>query len=189
MDKKIRVFLAIEIPKELKESISELQKFLKKSNADANWVPAENFHYNLKFFGWTTEDEIKKLISITEKTASKAKSFEIEIKGTGGFPSLNSPRVLWLGMSKGTNQIKELAEKLDLEYSKIGIPKEEREFKAHLTLCRIKSNDNKKALVDKAKQKQHINIGTFKAEELVLFSSKLTRKGPIYEPIKRFRLG
>ena len=51
MTEKTRVFLAIKIPKDLHEPISKLQKFLKKSNADAKWVPVSNLHYNLKFFG------------------------------------------------------------------------------------------------------------------------------------------
>ena len=66
MSEKTRVFLAIDIPKEISEKISEIQKFLKKSNADVKWVPPENFHYNLKFFGYITQEAMEQIISKTK---------------------------------------------------------------------------------------------------------------------------
>lgn len=189
MDAKTRAFLAIKIPQELSKLISELQSFLKKSGADANWVPEENFHYNLKFFGDLTESELKKVISSTQKVVSSAKSFEIEIENICAFPTPASPRVLWIGMKKGASEIKSLAESLEKAYSSIGIPSEEREFQPHLTLCRLKSIAHKDALLEKVKQEQHINIGRFKVTEIVLFKSTLKSTGPVYEPIEKFKLG
>jgi RNA 2',3'-cyclic 3'-phosphodiesterase len=189
MDSKVRAFMAVEIPPALYPHISELQSFLKKADSDAGWVPEQNFHYNLKFFGYLAESEIKKIISATKKIVSYAKPFEIEIQGIGAFPAMTSPRVLWLGMKKGSAELKSLANSLENEYSNIGIPKEEREFQAHLTLCRLKSGSNAKELIEKVKQKEHINIGSFKVNEIVLFKSTLTPSGPVYEPIERFRLG
>jgi len=189
MDAKTRAFLAVEIPAELSKQISEIQAFLKTSDADANWVPAENFHYNLKFFGYLSDSDLKKVITATQKTVSASKRFEIEINGVGGFPNLNTPKILWLGMKKGTDAIKSLAAALEKEYSALGIPAEEREFQAHLTLCRLKSNEHKNELIEKVKLKQHINIGSFKVTELVLFKSTLKPTGPVYEPIEKFKLG
>jgi 2'-5' RNA ligase len=189
MDSKTRAFLAIEIPAELSNKISEFQTFFKKSGADANWVPAENFHYNLKFFGYLSDSELKKVIAATQKTVSASKSFEIEINGIGGFPNMNAPKILWLGMKSGTDAIKSLAAALEKEYSIIGIPAEEREFQAHLTLCRLKSNEHKNELIEAVKLKQRINIGSFKVTELVLFKSTLKPTGPVYEPIEKFKLG
>jgi 2'-5' RNA ligase len=186
---KLRAFMAIEIPHELSKSIVELQAFLKKSEADASWVPSENFHYNLKFFGYVTESELKKIISATQNIVSALKPFEIEIQDIGMFPAQTSPRVVWLGMKKGNNEIRHIAGTLDEAYSGIGIPKEEREFQPHLTLCRIKSNDHRNELIEKVKQKERINIGSFKVTELVLFKSTLKPTGPVYEPIEKFKLG
>jgi len=185
----MRAFIAVEIPSGLSKQISELQEFLKKSDADANWVPEQNFHYNLKFFGSLTESELKKVIAATQKAISASKSFEIEINGIGGFPTLNSPRVVWIGIKKGSSELKAVADSLEEAYSEIGIPKEEREFQPHLTLCRLKSNDHKHELVEKVKQKEHINIGSFKVTELVLFKSTLKPTGPVYEPVEKFKLG
>ncbi|MDD5182395.1 MAG: RNA 2',3'-cyclic phosphodiesterase [Candidatus Nanoarchaeia archaeon] len=189
MDTKTRAFIAIEVPSELSKPIAELQSLLKKSDAGANWVPAENFHYNLKFFGYLSDSEMKKVIFETRAAVSAAKSFEIEIQDIGAFPSMASPRVIWLGMKKGTAEIKSLAGSLEKAYSRIGIPSEGREFQAHLTLCRLKSNEHKNELMEKVKQKQHINIGSFKVTELVLFKSTLMSGGPVYEPIEKFKLG
>ena len=74
-----------------------------------------------------------------------------------------------------------------MEYSKIGIKREEREFKPHITLCR-NPKFNKQKFIKIMTQKEAINIGTFKAKEVVLFKSELTEKGPIYRPIKKFNM-
>lgn len=186
---KTRAFLAIEIPEKVSKEIAELQNFLKLSDADASWVSPSNFHYNLKFFGYLTDEGISKAIEITQKLSSSVKPFDITIQNIGAFPSIDSPRVVWLGTANSTNELASLAASLDKAYSEAGIPCADKKFTAHLTLCRLKSFDNTKQLTELAKQKQRINIGTFKANELVLFKSVLTKTGPIYKLIKKFRLG
>lgn len=186
---KIRIFLAVKIPKDLQDKVLEIQKQLKKQNPDVKWVEPENFHYNLKFFGHVTGSELNKIQQAVKKVIKKHEPFSIEIAGIGTFPSPTSPRVIWLGTKKGTNEITDLANELDDEFSKSGFEAESRPFRPHLTLGRIRSTQNKQNLIKKIRDIEHINIGAFEVNEVVIFQSKLSRAGPTYVEHSKFRLG
>lgn len=183
-----RCFLAIPINEELKEKIVEIQKKLALSGTDAKFVEKENFHFNLKFFGYLTNPEIEKISSVIENVIKNEKQFEIEISGIGTFPSPNSIRVVWLGISKGREQIVQLANNLENAFSKIGIEQENRPFEPHLTLCRIRSPKNIEALKKIIKEEQNINIGKMKISQIILYKSILSKKGPTYTELKKFIL-
>ena len=184
----IRVFLAVKVPEELKEKIQEVQKQLKMQNADVGWVEPENFHYNLKFFGYATESEIKKVEAAVKRVVAGHHPFKLEIEGTGTFPTPTAPRVIWLGTKKGTAEITALANDLDKEFSKEGFKSETRPFTAHLTLGRVKSTQNKQELIEKVKDLKAMKIGEFNIEEITLFQSQLQREGPVYTELMKFRL-
>lgn len=174
---------------EIVEKIKKIQKNISLSNADIKFVEPENFHYNLKFFGEKTEEEIQKIVSVTEKTLVHKKIFELEISGLGVFPSLNSARVAWLGLKKGEKEMLSLFENLEKAFAEIGIEKEKRSFQPHLTLGRMRSVKNLENLKEKVKEEQNVFIGNIIVDNIVLFQSKLSRNGPAYMPVKVFKLG
>lgn len=184
-----RCFLAVPIKDEvLIARIQELQKKIGLSGADIKFVEKENFHYNFKFFGSVTEDELKKITSATEMVLKSKKPFEIEIGGLGTFPTQDFIRVVWIGLKKGEKEMVLLANELDDAFSKIGIEKEERPFQAHLTLGRTRSINNIDALKKKISEEKDTNIGKMLVDEVVLYQSKLSKYGPTYVEIKNFRL-
>ncbi|MCD6371858.1 MAG: RNA 2',3'-cyclic phosphodiesterase [Candidatus Aenigmarchaeota archaeon] len=182
-----RVFLAIDIPNELKKSISEFQNSIKK-DFDAKWVEEANFHFNLKFFGNLTEDEILKIKSKTEEVVKDFKPFYIEIYGMGVFPNFSFPRVVWLGC-KNNIELQHLSESLDDSFSSVGIKKEERRFVPHLTLGRLRSGKNKQLLKKIVEKNSNVSFGKFLVKEIILFESKLSPKGPVYKKLYQFALG
>ena len=183
-----RTFLAIKIPSELKKKIKEIQKEIENLGIDAKFVETENLHFNLKFFGSKTENEISKLKKIIHKEIKKFKKFEIEVKGMGAFPSSNFLRVIWIGIGKGKKELLEIHKNLENEFEKIGIKKENRGYKPHLTLCRLRSQDNQEKLQKKIKENENKNIGAFEVREITLIQSKLSPKGPVYVDLKKFEL-
>jgi 2'-5' RNA ligase len=185
----IRIFVGIKIPAELKDKIVEAQTLLRKTSADVKWVEPENFHYNLKFFGSVTESELKKVEHAIQNVAKNHDSFKLEIQDIGTFPTKTSPRVVWLGAKNGNSEIISLANALDSEFSKQGFAKGERPFTPHLTLGRIRSDLNMENLIKRAKDLEHINIGSFNVNELIIFQSKLSRNGPTYIELSKFSLG
>ena len=181
----MRTFLGIKIP--ATKEISEFVKEIKSTNIDAKFVEQENYHINLKFFGNKSEEEISKIVSATEKVASKFHSFKLFLSGAGVFPSKSFVRVVWIGIN--SNELEGLYNMLENKFEEIGIPKESRKFTPHLTICRLRSQENKNILIDKLSKFNSKGFGEFDIKSIYLFESKLSPKGPKYNILKEFRLG
>jgi len=174
----MRAFLGISISDELKHKILEIQK--KFSDFDIKFVEPENLHFNLKFFREISDEQVEGLKKILEEITEKFEPFEIEIKGLGVFPNKNYIRVIWMGVKEGFNAMTSLAEVIQDSIESIGFFREEK-FVPHLTLGRVRTARNKEELKSLIEELENIEIGRMKVEEIKLFKSKLTPKGPIYE--------
>ena len=187
----MRSFIAIELPKEMRDSLGHLQEKLKACQADVKWVQPQNIHLTLKFLGEINEDELSKINLILDTLAKDKKSFLIRIASLGAFPKINYPRVIWVGIDKGDGETKGLARELEEKIEKIGLPKEDRAFSSHITIGRIRSNLGKDKLVASLTELQDYFKETtqeFTVNKITLFKSTLTPKGPIYEVLKEANL-
>ena len=184
--KSVRSFLAIELKEDLVPKILDVQKEFKKINANIKYVPSENMHFTLKFFGNIDEDMIEDISNSVEKVIKDYSSFDLNIKDCGCFPNKNVIKVLWLGLDGGS-PIKDLQKDLDVEFKKLGF-KKERNFISHLTIGRVKSPKNKKQIRETIERLENIDIGQMTVSKICLKKSTLTPQGPIYEDIKVFEL-
>lgn len=185
----IRTFLAIELPKSIRNRLKEVQRELKESQADVRWVDPENIHLTLKFFGNIEEKEVESIVKSIERPVQRTPLFSLKIQGIGGFPDLKNPRVLWIGLEEKGNVLSSLQKKLEKALEKVGLKPEDRPFHPHLTLGRVKSNRAKALLMEKIEKYKGEFFGEFLAEGVTLFKSDLTPKGPIYTPLAAVRLG
>ena len=182
----VRSFLAIELAEDLVPKILDAQKEFKKTNANIKYVPSENMHFTLKFFGNVDLDMVEDIINAIRKVIVNYTSFELNIKDCGCFPNKKVIKVLWLGLEEGS-PIKELQKDLDKEFKKLGF-KKERNFISHLTIGRVKSPKNKKEIRNTIEKSEDIEIGQMTVSKICLKKSTLTPQGPIYEDIKVFEL-
>jgi 2'-5' RNA ligase len=187
----MRTFIAIELPKEIKDSLASLQAQLKTSGADVKWVEPQNIHLTLKFLGEVDEKKLEKIVNILEEVAKNKNPFFLSISSIGAFPKLDYPRVIWLGIDEGDKESKEIAKELEEKIAKTGIPKEDRPFSSHITIGRTKSALNREKLVQNLKTLAG-NFGkrnlACRVTKLILFKSTLTPKGPLYEALKEANL-
>ena len=175
----MRLFIAIDIPKEIKDKLYDLQKQIGGDLAKINWVHKKNLHLTLKFLGEVPEsrlEEIKERLRII-----KLKSFEVELNNLGVFPNENNIRVIWVDLK--SEHIYELQIKIDQEL--LDLFSKDTRFQSHLTLGRVKFVKNKEELKEKLKLKID---GWFIVKEFKLIKSSLTREGPIYETIEEYKL-
>ena len=182
----IRSFLAIELDEELVPKIIDVQKEFKKTNANIKYVPSENMHFTLKFFGNIDMDMVEDIASAVEKVIKNYSSFDLNIKSCGCFPNKNVIKVLWLGLEEGS-PIVNLQKDLDREFKKLGF-KKEKNFISHLTIGRVKSPKNKKDIRNTIEKLEDIEIGQITVSKICLKKSTLTSQGPIYDNIKVFDL-
>ena len=182
----MRAFLGIPIPDELKPRINQIQDGL--DDFDVKLVEKENLHFNLKFFKDIENEKVEKLKEILSKISTQFEPFEINIDGMGAFPSKSYVKVVWLGVKEGSQTFKALAEMIENSLEKLEIEKEE-EFVPHLTLGRVKSSRNKTELLVFLRKYEKIQVGKMMIDELTLFQSKLSPKGPVYEEVFTVKLG
>lgn len=183
----MRTFIAIELPREIKDSLASLQEQLKKSGADVKWVEPQNIHLTLKFLGEIDDKKLDKITNVLEAVAKDRSSFQIYITSCGAFPKIDYPRVIWVGIERGDKETKEISKDLEEKLATIGISKEDRPFSSHITIGRLRSPLKREKLVLDLKAKEN-NLGQehweFTVTKIILFKSTLTPKGPIYEVLK-----
>jgi len=185
----MRLFIAIELPRKTRDALAALQSELKESGADVKWVAPENIHLTLKFIGETNEADLKNILRAMEETAKGHCAFTMRAASCGAFPNINSPRVIWVGLSKGSEETKQIAEGLEVKLAAVGIPKEERPFSSHITLGRTRSSLNRDKLVDSLKiLEEKLPEEEFMVTKITLFKSTLTPKGAVYEALQEASL-
>lgn len=184
----MRLFIAVDLSKSLKEKLSALQEKLKASSADVKWVEKQNLHITLKFLGEVPESRLEEIRQKLEAVSKEHDAFKVEIAGSGGFPGLKSIRVVWAGIKDGVEYLARLIKNIENKMEELGFPKEERVFKGHLTLGRTRSPKNKEKLHELLIKEQEINMGTEAVEKITLFQSILSKKGPEYKVVREFPL-
>ncbi|MGM0437573.1 MAG: RNA 2',3'-cyclic phosphodiesterase [Bacillota bacterium] len=182
----MRLFVAINFSERNRNLIKNKVKLI-KNNVEENvkWVKKENWHITVKFLGEVKE---KKVSNIKNKIneISKINKFYFQINKIGAFPSLNYPKVVYLGINRGKDKLKEVNEKVETKLSELNFEKEDRPFTPHVTIGRSKdytdNNNLANTLIDIAQKKNFINIYS-KMDKISLMKSELTDKGPLYEEI------
>lgn len=179
----MRTFIAIELDKEIKQSLSIAQEQLKKTEADVKWVKHENLHLTIKFLGEVDEKKISKINECLKEIAQKTDAFDIQIDHFGLFPDSKFPRVIWAGTELGKDNLKKLSDLTEDAFVKLKFPKEKKKFSAHFTLGRFRSLKNKDALLEELNKIKLVSLKQ-KCKSIILFKSTLTSGSPIYEKLK-----
>jgi len=177
----IRAFIAVEIDEPNKQEICSLISCLKKSEADAKWITEDQVHLTLKFLGNIDKAEIQKISDALSDIADNFRPFEISFSEIGAFPNMNRPAVIWLGIDKGAGILKMLNEKIETALEKTGFRQENREFKPHLTIARIRSPKNTPNLIKLIKETGfNPGVNNSRIDKLTLFQSALNPKGAVH---------
>ena len=175
----MRIFIAIELDNSLKERLSDIQNKILETGADIKVTPLSNIHLTMRFLGEIEEKEIPKIKNILENLAKNTFAFEISTGSIGAFPSVNSCRVIWLGIENGKGTLVNIAQQLNALLKNNGFPHEDKDFSAHITLGRVRSSKNKLRLEEFLNQNITLDA-RMEIEHIVLFKSTLTKKGAIY---------
>ncbi len=182
----VRAFIALELDSSVKEKISSLISQLKNIDSSIKWVPSEALHFTLKFLGNIDTAMIQPIANELEKISKDTPCFKISFSKIGAFPNMNRPKVIWIGVENGAQSIIHLAQKCESHLETLGFKKEPREYKAHLTLGRVKSLKNIDTVIKKAGEID-LPIDSAGIQKITLFQSDLTSKGAIYKELNSFK--
>ena len=187
MNKSARTFIAVKIKPE--EELLRVMAILKETLGDEEmkWVDTNNLHLTLKFLGNTTPfqmDEVKRLL--ISSTANHP-IFQLSLSGVGFFRSKGQPRVLFARVQDFL-PLELLFSEIDNKLNDMGFESEQREFKPHLTLARIKHIQNKRSFYGVINKLKNTNLQKSTISEVVYFKSNLTPQGPVYEELFKSKL-
>ncbi len=172
----MRTFVAVEVAsQDAIRSMIEFQKTLLSAGLKAKPVGANQLHFTLMFLGEISEamlDSIKsKLVDINFEP------MQVTYQGVGAFPSLKSPRVIWIGVDNiAAPRLKQLAREIEARLSTLGF-RSDKEFAPHITLFRVK--DRVKNVGNIMEYKDNI-FGSDLLSEVKVKKSDLTPSGPVY---------
>lgn len=185
-EKKIRTFLAIELPDEIKSELGKIQKRLKPKIEGVRWTRPEGIHLTLKFFGDVAAGDCGSIGNAVKAAITGAKPLSLELGTIGAFPGPTRPRVIWIGVGGQTKELIDLTKKLDRNFEQIGFTPEGRSFKPHLTLGRLKVPGSAVGFPKVLEEGNNYQAGSFRCIGLTLFRSDLRPTGAIYTKIEEY---
>ena len=130
------------------------------------------------------EENLEKIVVSLSESIRNIGQFNISFYGTGIFPNLHRPRIVWLGIKQGKDKLKEIAKIIEDEMFLLYFPREKREFSAHLTLGRLRSQKNRSAIIKKVIANEKIEVGSELISSIDLMQSALHPTGLDYKCLK-----
>jgi 2'-5' RNA ligase len=183
----MRLFAALDIPEDVRESLGALVAKLRGVCKDARWARIEGLHITLKFIGEVSPQKTKDIKTALGKVQFPA-PIAIQFGGLGFFPNSRRPRVLWAGVKAGP-ALATLASSVEDELNLLGIAREDRPFSPHLTLARIDSPNKLGSLhsaIDSIVATASPEFGNMIAKEFHLYQSVLKPGGAEYTRLATF---
>ena len=175
----MRLFIAIECPDDVKDELVKVQKEV-IGLGKVKVVEYENLHLTLKFLGEVSEGKADGLGDVL--SAVEYPPFTMEVGGMGVFPGPGNARVVWAGITRGSQELKKLQEKLEDTLGLKGFERDRR-FHPHLTLARVKDRvrgDDVRVLLNKHKRTL---FGSFVVGSFFLMKSELSPNGAAYDVV------
>ncbi len=183
-----RLFVAVKIRPSSKLISVHRKLQLTLKNDKIKWVNPDNFHLTLKFLGEADEGLLPEIISKIENLLENFNRFNLTLFGFGRFSTRKRTKVIWLGIDDANNQLSIIAKKLNQSLDLLGFKPEQKTFKAHLTVGRVKFIENERALSDFMNTYSNQKFQEITIDEIILFESTLKSTGPVYNCLHVFKL-
>lgn len=183
MAETVRAFVAFKLPADIIEHAAGLQSALKARGLRLRWVAPRNMHLTLKFLGDIPAAEVAAVGLAVQRAARGTAGLPLTVQGMGVFPGIKRPRVLWIGLGGQIEGLRQLYSSIEDELAGLGLPREGRKFKAHLTLARFKGWVSPQDLMQALEELGDYTPKPFAADHLVLYKSDLKPSGAVYTPL------
>jgi len=186
----LRMFTAVDATAAIRKRACQLIERLQSTPAKVKWVGAAELHWTLKFLGEVQTQEIPRVCDAVSVAVAELSSFEVEALGADAFPTAQRPRTLWLGVSRGEDEFVALHDRIESALAPLGYREEQRRFRPHMTLGRVRHSPYGIAELGRlVTEHATFAAGEMTVSEVVVFSSRLERQGPVYEVLGRAPLG
>jgi 2'-5' RNA ligase len=181
----VRLFVALDIPEDVRAAIARVAAKLRGVCASARWVRIDGAHVTLKFIGEVPAEQAEEIKSALRTILFPAAP-KIVFRGLGFFPNERRPQVLWAGI-EASPELRALAEAVEISLEPLGVVRDRREFSPHVTLARFKSADKLAGLRAPIAAAGPLDFGHCIANEFHLYQSVLKPAGAEYTRLASFR--
>ena len=183
----MRLFVAAELPAGLRDRLGSVQESLRQAPLPVRWVRPEGIHLTLKFLGEAPQTRLGEITAALRAAGEGIAPFHLEACGAVPFPVRGTPRLVWVETRGDREAARRLAAAIDAATARIGFPAEAREYRAHLTLGRVKGpgRGEWRAMLERVAGQA---AGPFDVREYVLFHSRPGPEGAVYTALQRFPL-
>lgn len=192
-----RVFIALELPAELRTRLAGLRARVGSVAETAKWVAPELLHITVRFLGEIPHERLVAVNDATRATAALVEPFELRVGPTGVFPHARNPRVLWTGLEgeAGLRSLQQLQGELERRLIESGFGREEKPFSPHITLARVRPRSDPAARAmlgavwSNMRESQDEPFQQISTAHMTVMRSELGAAGPRYTPLSRHLLG
>lgn len=184
----IRSFIAIDLPEKTREELGLIQEKLKRSKAGVRWVKSSSIHLTLKFLGNIHSAQVDDIAATMTHVVRDEPPLNLCAGGLGAFPSLHKPRVIWVGLRGELERLVHMQARLENGLEPLGFAREQRSFRPHLTIGRVKDRHRLQSLIEAISALELPEFNSFDVAEIILYKSELRPTGAIYTKLHRIPL-
>ena len=185
-----RIFIAVNAEVEPLRKVMDAQlsmRALARSRGlKITWVPAANFHVTVRFLGAVPAEVPGALRVMLRERLVDRRPFSFGLAGVGAFPAADKPRILWAGVEDGSGELARLASDVEGWVRELGFAADERPFRPHLTIGRVKEGGSAADLLAPHQSK---SFGVSTVHEVVIYESRAQAQGVEYHALGRVGLG
>jgi 2'-5' RNA ligase len=182
----MRTFVALNLPAAERVRLHDALAPLRERGLPVRWMAPEALHLTVKFLGDTEGDGVADIERVLAAAAARRAPIRLRIGGLGAFPSLRRANVLWVGAAPDP-ELLALQKDVELALSRLGYPREQRPFRPHVTIGRLRSDGR---AVDVERLGGSVGYDAVVDVETVdLMQSLAGAAGSRYETLLRRRLG
>jgi 2'-5' RNA ligase len=185
----LRTFIALDLDAIILDGLAEVRDDLADHVEKARWTERQNLHVTLHFLGDVAAEMAHEVCDIVQNVASQFEPFDFDVRGAVVTPPRGLPRMVWANIVDPTGELVALHDAVTSQLTGLGLREEERGYKPHITLARIRFVRNPYRLHDAAAAWHDRDFGVQHVDELVVYSSHLTKEGPLYTPMSHAMLG
>jgi 2'-5' RNA ligase len=180
----MRLFVALDLSDRVHAEIAKFCDKLRAEFPSARWARSEGIHVTLKFIGEVAEGDVARIEDALSTVHSDG-PVEMNFRGAGFFPNERRPRVFWIGID-ATPNLAEIVTQIEMPLERLGVERESREFRPHLTLARIPESQGIEKLRDALRRYGPVDFGGVRTNEMHLYRSELGRGGAKYTRLRTF---
>lgn len=187
----VRLFVACEVPDDVKDTIGEVIEGLRqKSGADVRWIRPEGVHVTLKFLGEVPTKKLPAVKLAIQEAVVGHSPFELEFSTIGTFGGREGLRIMWVGIAGDVLRLEALVRAVNAALAVVGFEPERRPFRPHLTLGRVRDEvpTRRRAEIEVAVGKQGVPQVSWRTAQVSLMRSRLSTSGATYEVLATFPL-